>query len=160
MGRRLCEESALLAAVTKSGFPHLFGSALLRHGRGEKLFTIVGDENGLKAVAYDVEGIHPEKITLRNKQVLEGTRITKWFHKAAERKRSCGDVEPDDREATHLQAYNAMELDDHTLRHLASQAFPGSLFYDVFINKGDHVFNALPPVGGDDPANQASTALA
>ena len=130
MGRRLCEASALVAAVEKSGFSHLFGSALLRYSRGEKMFAIVGDAGGLKAVVYDVESVKPEKITLRNLRNLNQAEIAKWLRRAQEKKLS----------------HEWVELSERTLRSLASQVFPGSFFYDIFINENDHVFSVLEPV--------------
>ena len=146
MGRRLCEVPVLKAAINKSGFPHLFGSALLRHGRGERLFAIVGNDNGPQAVVYDVIGIQPEKITLSKPRILHQPKITNWFDKAAVKKSGCEQVETTDCK-TYTSAFDSVILDERLLRSFASQEFPGSLFYDVFIDVADHVFNALPPIG-------------
>ncbi len=131
MGRRLCKETALKDAIKKKGFTHLFGSALMRYRRGELLFAIVGNADGLQAVTYLVESLSPERIILGSltPPPLNEPEIAKWLRKAAERK----------------QRGEWVEFDEHTLRHLASQACPGSLFYDTFVDKVAHVFNVLPP---------------
>lgn len=120
----------LNAAVTSLGYTHLFASALIRFRRGEKMFAIVADEAGPKAVIFDAQVTqNGQRIILSNQRISTEEKIQKFFRDAARRK-----------------AENRwQDLDEGDLRRLACQEFPGSFFYDVFVSQEDHIFEVLPP---------------
>ena len=145
MPRRLCNEDVLRKAIqgravgangSTRTIVKLFASVLLRSRRSENLFAVVGIEGEgratgscyLAAMAAEVGSVSQERITLYKCRLSNNWDILKWFLKATAAKRE--------------QRY--IELDENVLRFLACQEFPGSLFYDIFVDETIHIFSALP----------------
>jgi len=128
---RLCIGKALKAAVVGGEVKTLYASAFLRYERRNLLFCVVGTANELKAVTFAVRGkVERDKITLSDPTVVNTPAILERFQAIGRCKRE-------------VRFTDIRETD---LRRLASHRFPGSLFYDVYINPDEHVFSALPPV--------------
>ncbi|HPV70402.1 MAG TPA: hypothetical protein PKY08_00635 [Candidatus Magasanikbacteria bacterium] len=121
----------LNSAVASLGYTHLFASALIRFRRGEKMFAIVADEAGPKAVVFDAQVTqNGQRVILSNQKISTEEKIQKFFRDAAKRK-----------------AENRwLDLSEGDLRRLASQEFPGSFFYDIFLNEEKHLFEVLPNI--------------
>lgn len=131
MGQRFCGEEALKAAVVRGDIVALYGSACLRYKRGDLLFAVVGTANGLKVIIYEVLGrVERDKISLAQPREVVSPAISKYFANVARKK----------------QERLFTDLEEVDLRRLASSYFPGSFFYDVFLNQYAHMFSSLPPV--------------